>query len=98
MNRKQWSLTLIGLLIFMYILQQVGALDGLISTIGAMPLWLVAVLAGILFSGWQFLKATNEEEEVDQKWIEEQGEVYIKRMEEEKSKRAEQTTTKTDVN
>lgn len=54
------------------------------------PVWLYFVFAGIIFSAIMTIKATKEEEQVDNQFIEKEGEVYIKRMEEEKTKRKKQ--------
>ncbi|MFC4619083.1 sporulation YhaL family protein [Camelliibacillus cellulosilyticus] len=86
-KKAKFSLFLIGLLVVLYTLQQFGVLDGVLVYIGALPLWVVLVLAGIIISFWQFLKHSKAEEEEDEEWIEEQGAVYIRRMEAEKEAR-----------
>lgn len=52
-----------------------------------LPIWIYLVFAGIIFSGIMTIKSSKEEEKVDQQFIEKEGEVYIKRMEEEREKR-----------
>jgi hypothetical protein len=87
-KRSRRSLYLVGFLILLYILQQVGVLNNIVAYIGALPFWVVLVITGILISFWQFLKHSQDEEiEEDEKWIEEQGAVYIKRMSEERERR-----------
>ena len=81
------SLYFIGFLILLYILQQVGLLADIISYLGALPFWIVLVMTGILVSFWQFMKHTDGEEVEDEKWIEEQGKVFIERMLDEKERR-----------
>ena len=81
------SLYFIGFLILLYILQQVGLLADIISYLGALPFWIVLVMTGILVSFWQFMKHTDDEEVEDEKWIEEQGKVFIERMLDEKERR-----------
>jgi Uma2 family endonuclease len=49
------------------------------------------VLAGILFSAYKFLSLTKQEHDQEQEWIEQEGNVYIKRMEAEKKERNKQT-------
>nr|WP_188499117.1 sporulation YhaL family protein [Pullulanibacillus pueri] len=57
-----------------------------------MPIWIIAVILGIIISAWQFLKSSGEEEQVDPRVIEDQGKVYIHRMEEERERRRKQKT------
>jgi uncharacterized protein (UPF0128 family) len=52
-----------------------------------MPWWGYMLMFGILFSGYMVLRTSIEERRMDEQWIEQQGEVYIKRMEQEKEER-----------
>ncbi|OZM58731.1 SigE-dependent sporulation protein [Lottiidibacillus patelloidae] len=52
-----------------------------------MPWWGYMLLFGILFSGYMVLRTSIEERRMDEQWIEQQGEVYMKRMEQEKEER-----------
>lgn len=45
------------------------------------PIWVYVVVAGIIFSAIMALKTGREEREEELRAIEEEGEVYIKRME-----------------
>ncbi|MGV3489024.1 MAG: sporulation YhaL family protein [Tuberibacillus sp.] len=94
-KRAKRSLYLIGFLILVYILQQIGLLNHMIAYIGDLPFWVVLVITGILISFWQFMKYSDseEEEEADEKWIEEQGSVFIRRMQEEKERRNKKTSS-----
>lgn len=87
-KRAKGALYIVGFLILLYILQQVGVLNNVITYLGALPFWVVLVITGILISFWQFMKHSGDEDNVeDEKWIEEQGAVFIKRMKEEQERR-----------
>jgi Na+/glutamate symporter len=51
------------------------------------PIWIYAIFAGIIISAFMALKTGREERELETENIEREGEVYIKRMEEEKEQR-----------
>ena len=46
------------------------------------------IIAGIFFSAFMTIKSIREEQKVDETWIEQEGNVYIGRMEDEKRKKA----------
>lgn len=52
-----------------------------------LPWWIYLILAGIVFSGYMTIRTTKEDKEVDQSFIEHEGEIYIERMNLEKEKR-----------
>ncbi|EDL63479.1 hypothetical protein BSG1_09773 [Bacillus sp. SG-1] len=52
-----------------------------------LPIWVYFIVAGIFVSAYMAMKSAKEDREVENEWIEQEGEVYIKRMEEEKEKR-----------
>ena len=52
------------------------------------PLWVYFVLVGIVVSAIMVIKTGNEEQKIDNTYIEKEGNVYIERMYEEKKKRA----------
>jgi Na+/glutamate symporter len=52
-----------------------------------LPIWVYLVFAGIIFSAIMTIRSAKTEEMVDQEYIEREGEVYIKRMEDEKTRR-----------
>ncbi|TCP29282.1 sporulation protein YhaL [Scopulibacillus darangshiensis] len=87
MKNTKRSLIIIALIMFVFILQQLHLLSGIISHLESLPWWMYLVFLGILISAYQFLTLSKEDKEVDQQWIEEQGEVFIKRMREEKKRR-----------
>ncbi|MDQ0214750.1 hypothetical protein J2S13_001147 [Oikeobacillus pervagus] len=51
------------------------------------PIWMYFVVAGIFISAFMAVKASREERQEEMKFIEKEGEVFIKRMEEEKQKK-----------
>ncbi|MFS0644824.1 sporulation YhaL family protein [Siminovitchia sp. 179-K 8D1 HS] len=53
----------------------------------SLPIWLYVVIAGIFVSAFMAVKTAREDREVEQEWIEKEGEVFIKRMEEEKERK-----------
>lgn len=62
-----------------------------LASFGNLPWWMYFVLAGILFSGYRFLVLTKEEYEQEMEWIEEEGNVYMRRIEAEREKKKAQT-------
>ncbi|MGM0846378.1 MAG: sporulation YhaL family protein [Bacillota bacterium] len=52
-----------------------------------LPIWMYLIVAGIFVSAYMAMKSAKEDREVENEWIEQEGEVYIKRMEDEKEKR-----------
>ncbi|MBE3570675.1 MAG: sporulation YhaL family protein [Bacillales bacterium] len=54
------------------------------------PFWMYFVVAGIFFSAFMVIKTAREDRKADLEWIEKEGEVFIKRMQEEKRKKQDQ--------
>ncbi|WP_416828664.1 sporulation YhaL family protein [Ectobacillus polymachus] len=52
-----------------------------------MPLWVYVVIIGIAISGFMTLYTTKKEEEIDQEFIEREGEIYLDRIRAEKHRR-----------
>lgn len=52
-----------------------------------MPWWVLLMILFIVFSGYMAFRAARAERKLEQQFIEREGEVYIKRMEEERAKR-----------
>lgn len=53
-----------------------------------MPFFIWFLVAGIFVSAYMTIKSMKEDREYDEAFIEDEGNVYIQRMEEEKKKRA----------
>lgn len=51
------------------------------------PIWMYAVVAGIIISAAMALKTGREERLIEMESIEKEGEIYIIRLEKEKEKR-----------
>nr|WP_245705209.1 sporulation YhaL family protein [Alteribacillus persepolensis] len=52
-----------------------------------MPTWVILAGLGIVFSGYMYWQTSKSEKEEDERWIEQEGRIFIRRMEEEKEKR-----------
>ena len=53
----------------------------------SIPLWVIAVAAGIVFSAIMAVKTGKEEREQEMESIEREGEIYMNRLEREKEDR-----------
>ncbi len=53
------------------------------------PIWIYAVVVGIVISALMAIKTGREERELEMETIEQEGEIYIKRLEREKELREE---------
>ncbi|MCD1175125.1 sporulation YhaL family protein [Bacillus anthracis] len=52
-----------------------------------LPWWVYLVIVGIVLSGYMVLYTSKKEQEMDNEFIEKEGEVYMKRLAEECEKR-----------
>ena len=52
-----------------------------------LPFWVYLVVMGIFFSGFMAIRTGQKEREIDDVYIEKEGQVYIRRMEVEREKR-----------
>ncbi|AIY73446.1 SigE-dependent sporulation protein [Bacillus anthracis] len=52
-----------------------------------LPWWVYLVIVGIVLSGYMVLYTSRKEQEMDNEFIEKEGEVYMKRLAEEREKR-----------
>jgi hypothetical protein len=53
------------------------------------PIWVYAVVVGIVISALMALKTGREERQLEMENIEQEGEIYMKRLEREREKREE---------
>lgn len=51
------------------------------------PFWIWLVVAGIVISAYMTIRTNREEKEMELREAEQEGDIYIKRMEEEMEKR-----------
>lgn len=92
--KSRATLYWIGLALILFSLKITGYLVPLLSRLKESPWWIYFILAGVLFSGLKYFSISKAEEEIDQKWVEAQGKVYIDRIEKERESRKEQTKNK----
>lgn len=52
-----------------------------------LPWWVYLVIVGIVLSGYMVLYTSKKEQDMDNEFIEKEGEVYMKRLAEEREKR-----------
>jgi len=52
-----------------------------------MPFWVWLVVLGILFSAYMTIRTNREEREIELKEAEQEGEIYLERIREEREKR-----------
>ena|GEM_PF-1543387 len=89
-KRARWTWIVVGLLVVFYTFQQFNGLSSITNLLNKMPLWTMIVFLGIVVSAWQYFKSARQEKDEDAHWLEEQGKVYMHRMEEEKKRRNQQ--------
>ncbi|GGL42908.1 sporulation YhaL family protein [Sporolactobacillus putidus] len=87
MKQVRRSLYAVVLLFMLFMMQQLGLIDPILSKIEGVAWWVYLLIAGILFSGYQAFSISREDKEIDDEWVEKQGSVYMKRMEAEKERR-----------
>ncbi|WP_070808101.1 sporulation YhaL family protein [Halalkalibacter okhensis] len=80
---KRFALILLAILAFGFILTQTAVGAVLLSS----PWWVYFVLAGILLSGYLSIKYSLEDKRTEQEWIENEGNIYMQRLEEERERR-----------
>lgn len=77
----------LGIVFLYFALQVTGWFSTIFSIFATIPWWVFFVAAGIIFSGYKAVQGMLEDRRVDQKHIEQEGQVYLERIEEEKQKR-----------
>lgn len=82
-KNKQVALFLLVILAVSFIVTQTAIGAFLLSS----PWWIYFVLVGIGLSGYMTVKYFLEDRRYENEWIESEGNVYIRRMEEEKERR-----------
>ncbi|MFK3961392.1 sporulation YhaL family protein [Guptibacillus hwajinpoensis] len=85
-------LILLGFLLILSLFQLTEVSSTLSGVFSSFPWWLYFVLAGIVYSGYKTMQLTAEERKIDQIHIEEEGRVYVERMEEERERRKQRIT------
>ncbi len=57
------------------------------NKVETLPWWIYLIIIGIVVSGYMVLYTSKKEQEMDNEFIEKEGEVYMKRLEEERERR-----------
>lgn len=57
------------------------------NRVETLPWWIYLIIVGIVVSGYMVLYTSKKEQEMDNEFIEKEGEVYMKRLEEERERR-----------
>lgn len=82
-NKNKMMLLLVGVAILLFF-----AKDMPIQILfEAGPWWVYFVIAGIILSGYYWIKYTIEDKKMDNEWIEKEGEVYMERIERAREKK-----------
>ncbi|MDF2910307.1 MAG: signal peptidase [Sporolactobacillus laevolacticus] len=87
MKQARRSLIVVALLFLLFMLQQFDLIDPVINKLESIAWWVYLVVAGIIFSGYQAFSISRQDKEVDEEWVEQQGNVYMKRLDAEKKRR-----------
>ncbi|WP_245808781.1 sporulation YhaL family protein [Shouchella patagoniensis] len=82
MKTKQTSQLLALLAVAALVIAFIFTQTSIVQMIAASPWWMYLVVVGILVSGFMWIKTMREENEVDHEWIEQEGNVYMARIEE----------------
>jgi hypothetical protein len=51
------------------------------------PWWIYLIVLGIVISGYMFVRTTKKERELEQFYIEQEGKIYLEKIEQERKKR-----------
>ncbi|SFG91310.1 sporulation YhaL family protein [Sporolactobacillus nakayamae] len=90
MKQAKRSIIVVTTLFILFMLQQFGLIDPIINKLETVAWWVYLVVAGIIFSGYQAFNLSKQEKEVDEEWVQKQGNVYMKRISAEKKRRQSQ--------
>ncbi|MFC5713570.1 sporulation YhaL family protein [Thalassorhabdus alkalitolerans] len=84
MNLHSKRLLFISVALFLVLvtLQRLAEMGGI-----ALPWWVILIAVGSVYCGYMWYKTSKEERQEEQKWIEQEGRIFIRRMEDEKAKR-----------
>ncbi|WP_010630510.1 sporulation YhaL family protein [Sporolactobacillus vineae] len=87
MKQAKRALYAIALLFLLFMMQQLGLIEPVITKLLGIAWWVYLVIAGILFSGYKAFTLSKQDKEIDDEWNEEQGNIFIRRMRDEKERR-----------
>ncbi|WP_160112648.1 sporulation YhaL family protein [Salicibibacter kimchii] len=84
---KRMLLTLVIIFLGLAVLQRFTS-NAAITTI---PWWVTVVILAAIVSGYMWIRTSLEDRKAEAEWIEQEGRVYIRRMEHERQQRASAT-------
>ncbi|MCO7176849.1 sporulation YhaL family protein [Sporolactobacillus kofuensis] len=87
MKQAKRSLVAVALLFLLFMMQQFGLIGPILDKIESVAWWVYLVVAGIIFSGYQAFHLSKQDKDLDEEWVEQQGNVYMKRIDAEKERR-----------
>jgi Na+/melibiose symporter-like transporter len=77
MNPVKFVGALIGGLLLLFITRLLLLVTPISERLQGNPWWVYFVVAGIIFSGYLSFKYAKEDREVEQRWIEQEGETFM---------------------
>jgi len=73
--------------VFYFFIHMMGWMGVVADFLEALPVWMYFIIAGIFFSGYKVIEGVLEDKRADDEHIQREGEVFIRRMEEERKRR-----------
>lgn len=70
-----------------FFIHMMGWMSVIAGFFSAIPAWMYFIIAGIIFSGYKVIESVLEDKRADEEQIQREGEVYMRRMEEERKRR-----------
>ncbi|MFS0786147.1 sporulation YhaL family protein [Shouchella sp. 1P09AA] len=74
------ALGAVAILVIAFLLTQTSVGELIVAS----PWWTYLLMLGILFSGYQWIRTMREDKVMDDEWIEQEGNVYMERIQEAK--------------
>lgn len=81
------SLIFLLVVVFYFFIHVMGWMGMIANFLVALPVWMYFIIAGIIFSGYKVMEGVLEDKRADDEHIQREGEVFIRRMEEERKRR-----------
>ncbi|MCT8139490.1 sporulation YhaL family protein [Anaerobacillus sp. CMMVII] len=77
MNPVKFVVALIGGLLVLFFVRILLLVTPVAALVQASPWWIYFVVGGIILSGYLSFKYSKEDREVEQRWIEQEGELFM---------------------
>ncbi|QOY36366.1 sporulation YhaL family protein [Anaerobacillus isosaccharinicus] len=77
MNPVKFVGALIGGFLILFIVRLLLLVTPIAAKVQASPWWIYFIVGGIIVSGYLSFKYTKEDREVEQRWIEQEGETFM---------------------